>query len=258
MPRLNLAFLAICSLLVSGYAQADYHERLAGAKARCEAIPRTKSHTGLWFNPRGYRSYFERSMCYQGLALNFRQPALCRKVRQRHSLFGSSWGYSRQNCSKLVREAITQDAASIEKLRDAYRHNPVQLIEVTVRQDGNGRDIDVLPVFSAGTRQTYRFSAFIVDARGKRHRLVEQTFRLGQAKPSIVLFVKREQVIRAVPGFGPSASQLWAFELELAPPVGRGNALWPPAWLENLWPRAQRVQIVESRQAVERWRPVDP
>jgi hypothetical protein len=72
------------------------------------------------------------------------------------------------------------------------------------------------------------------------------------------LFVKREQVLRAVPGFSPSAPQSWLFELELAPPVGRGNALWPPAWLENLWPRARRVQNVESRQAVDRWRPVDP
>ncbi len=258
MPRRNLAFLVICGLLLSAYVQADYRERLAAAKARCETIPARKSHTALWFNPEGYRSYYERSMCYQELALHFRQPQFCQRVRQRRSLFGSSWGYSEQQCGKLVRQAISQDAASIEKLRDIYIHNPVQLIGVKLRQDGNGRDLDVLPVFSAGARQAYRFSVFIVDARGQRHRLIEQAFSLGQAKPSIVLFVKRGKVMRAAPGFSPSAPKLWVFELELVLPAGRGQALWPPAWLENRWPRAQRVQAVEMRQAVDRWRPAEP
>jgi len=257
MVRLRNTFLAACCLLFGGALHADYESRLAAAQTHCEEVPAMKSHSGLWLNPEGYRSYYERSMCFQELALDFRQPRFCRLVHQRYSLFGSSWGYSEKNCSKLVQQARQQDEERLAQWRQAYRRDPVRLLGVTLRQDGNGRDFDLIPVFSAGFRFGYRFSAFLLDPSGARHEVVTQGFRLGGVEPTISLFVRRDVITRAVPTFSAAAPFTWVFELEVALPAGRGNALWPPGWLERSWPRAQRVQALKSRQAVSPWRPAD-
>ena len=77
---------------------ASYPEHRAAAVARCEAIDPGAYQANLLFNPDGYRSYFLRSECFQRVATEFRDAALCSQVRQRPSLLVSSWGYSPSQC----------------------------------------------------------------------------------------------------------------------------------------------------------------
>jgi len=65
--------------------------------------------SGLLFNPVGYRSYYLRSECFQRIAIEFRDQKLCDLVKPRHSLFSSSWGYSKAQCGKLVHEGLAAD-----------------------------------------------------------------------------------------------------------------------------------------------------
>src|SRR5574338_59416 len=123
--RLLLALAAAALAATSGLAAtsapaASYDERRAMAVKECEAIDPAKYQSGLYFNPDGYRSYYLRSECFQRLAVRFRDQSPCARVKQRRSLFASSWGYSAKNCRALVESGLAKDRAELTEVRRAY------------------------------------------------------------------------------------------------------------------------------------------
>jgi len=243
-------------LLFSAWAQADYAARLSAAQLRCEAVPAMESHSGLLFNPKGYRSYYGRSACYQRLAVDFRQPEFCKMVWRRFSVFASSWGYSEENCISLFEQAALDDAESIAVIRDAYLRGPVRLIDAVLRKNGNRRDFDLLPAFTAGYASSYLLTFYIVNNQGDKVQIAEQGFSLGEAAPEISLYIKQEDIISRLAGFDEHQQYEMLFELRLMLPLGRGGAVWPLQWVDSFWPETERVQRLTLKQSVKAWRPI--
>ncbi|MBT8145448.1 MAG: hypothetical protein KJN90_01265, partial [Gammaproteobacteria bacterium] len=79
-------------------AATEYDSSLVKRVASCREIDADEYQTGLLLNPEGYRTYYTRSACFQRLAIEYRNPDLCREVRRRYALFSSGWGYSARNC----------------------------------------------------------------------------------------------------------------------------------------------------------------
>jgi hypothetical protein len=88
-------------------------------------------------------------------ALKFRDPSLCANVRQRRSLFSSSWGYSKANCDQLVVENIAADRKLLEEKRNGYLNRAIQLRDFRIERNGNGRDFDIIPTFTGEAANSY-------------------------------------------------------------------------------------------------------
>ena len=146
-----LFFPGLASILFA----ADYSQLRATAIKKCEAIAPAEYQSGLFFNPDGYRSYYVRSECFQRTAVQFRDDTLCSNVKRRYSILSSSWGYSQENCRKLVAEGIAADRDSLEKVKREYRLNPVRLRDFRVERNGNGHDFDIIPSFTGSYGHGY-------------------------------------------------------------------------------------------------------
>src|SRR5262249_5158433 len=88
--RCLLLLILVLQLAVAAAPGATYDESRSAALGRCDAIDPAASQSGLIFNPAGYRSFYLRSECLQTTAVQFRDEALCSRVKQRRSLFFSS------------------------------------------------------------------------------------------------------------------------------------------------------------------------
>jgi hypothetical protein len=241
-----------CGLVEAG----DYESRLAAALARCEQIPAMESHTGLIFNPDGYRSYYGRSACYQRLAVDFRDADFCEKVYRRYALFSSSWGYSEKNCRRLVREAVVGDRAEIERLKDAYSRAPVLAVDFKLQRNGNGRDFDLKPVFTDGFASGYSLEFLLLNSANEWISIYKQGVHLGSSEQRLNFYIKKGDIVALLPEFDDGQTYLMALDIIAAVPMGRGNARWPEAWLEQVWPQAERSQRLTRKQGVVEWRPM--
>jgi hypothetical protein len=127
---------------------ASYDELKAAALKSCQAIDSAAYQTGLFFNPDGYRSYYVRSECFQRTAVQFRDETLCAQVKQRYSLFSSSWGYSKARCAELVRAGVAADEQTLKETKQRYQQGAVRLRDFRLERNGNGRDFDIIPSFA--------------------------------------------------------------------------------------------------------------
>src|SRR5437773_10887804 len=132
---------AIVGLLfeVTSVFPASYDELRSAALKQCQAIDPAEYQSGLFFNPDGYRSYYVRSECFQRTAVQFRDEALCARVRQRRSLFSSSWGYSPGHCREIVAEGKAADRTELENVKRLYVADGVRLRAFQIERNGNGR-----------------------------------------------------------------------------------------------------------------------
>jgi hypothetical protein len=158
---LDIAF----SLLGCVSAAANqYDESKTAALKRCETIDPAAYQSGLMFNPDGYRSFYLRSQCFQQTAIEFRDPALCDRVRQRRALASSSWGYSREQCEKQLRAGIAADRKNLEAKKQEYLQGAIRLQTFRVVRNGNGRDYDIIPLFTGTQKNSYLLRFEIVEA----------------------------------------------------------------------------------------------
>src|SRR5688500_20041432 len=152
-----------CLLMGPSDATAfDYAEWHGKAVKACAAIDRSESQSGLMFNPDGYRSFYVRSKCFQEAAIQFRDAALCGQVRQRWSLFSSSWGYTASRCRQLVTEGMTRDRTELEAMKRAYVAGGMRLRDFRIVRNGNGRDFDIIPAFTGTYATSYTLTFEIV------------------------------------------------------------------------------------------------
>jgi hypothetical protein len=126
-----VVLFAACLLMGASEATAfDYAEWHFKPVKACEAIDPSESQSGLIFNPDGLRSYYVRSKCFQEAAVDYRDPALRAQVRQRRSLFSSSWGYAPARCRQLVAEGTARDRAELLSFTDTYAHGYTLTFEI--------------------------------------------------------------------------------------------------------------------------------
>jgi hypothetical protein len=243
--RMLIVAAFAASLLEAGAAAGSgYAELRAAAARRCEAIDPAEYQTGLMLNPDGYRSLYVRSACFQRAAVEFRDESLCAQVKRRWSLFSSSWGYSSKHCRQLVEEAVAGDRKELEEERSRYRQGAVKLRDFRIERNGNGRDFDIVPAFEAGWAHGYALRFEIVEAaEGSSVPLASNGFYLS-GDDNIRVFVRQADIRQRFPGFEPGRRYRVRGTLTLSVATGRMGGRWSDAFVERVFPAAERSQFL--------------
>jgi len=242
-PRIGAGALAI--LLAAHLAAAAYDEQRAAAVGRCEAIDPGEYQSGLLFNPDGYRSYFVRSECFQLAAKEFRDASLCAQVRERRSLFGSSWGYSPVQCRKEVQAGASADREAIAETRRQYLSHPLRLADFRVERNGNGRDLDLVPLFSGGHAGSYALRFDVLAAGGTAVPLHATGMHLN-GRSNVRLYVRAADVRARWPEFALGGRYRVRATLTLDVGPGSAGGRWADAVIEDVFPRADRTSALEK------------
>jgi len=248
---LVFAGLALCGApALSAAVTNDYDAQRAAAMRKCEAVDAREYQTGLLFNPDGYRSYYARSRCFQDAAIAFRDPGLCDRVRQRRSLFSSSWGYSRDNCRKLVGQGIDKDRAAIDAMKETYAQRHVRLAGFRIERDGNGRDIDIIPQFTGEDAHAYhlRFELLRDGAGAAPVLLHDSGFYLRGAGDDIRIYVPSTDIRQRFPEF--SLDRRFTVRATLTYSIGTGSyrGWWSPAFIDSRFAESERTQILSREE----------
>lgn len=237
---LIFALLAGC-LSAAGAAGNNYTKMRAAAVKRCEATDPAQYQTGLIFNPDGYRSFYARSACFQDTAVTFRDQSLCGHVKERWSLFSSSWGYSGKRCKQLVAEGAASDRKSLEDTKSRYLKQAVMLRDFRIERNGNGRDFDIIPVLDTGYPHGYTLRFEIIDtaAAGGSALLASSGFYLG-GDNNIRIFVRQADIRQNFPLF--QLQRPYRVRGTLVLDVGNGgqSGMWSDIFIERVFPAAER------------------
>ncbi len=215
----------------------------AAAIKRCEEIDWSRYQTGLLFNPDGYKSYYERSQCLQQAAVEFRDDSLCSHVRERWSLFFSSWAISPRECRKKVATAVAADAKELEEIKRQYKDSPVRLKTLRVERNGNGRDFDILPEFLAGYAHGYSLTFEIVGAGTSGAPVViHSSGYYLDANPNLRIYVKQSDIRQRFPEFALGRPYQVRATVELPLDVCGLGRCWSKEFVERLFPARERTQ----------------
>jgi hypothetical protein len=245
LPRI-LSGVVGGSLLAGGTAlSASYEQLRSAAVETCRSIDPAAYQSGLAFNPEGYRSYFVRSECFQRGAVEFRDESLCAEVRRRSSLLWSSWGYSRAQCSRLVREGIAADEEALAELRERYRQGAVRLRDFRLERNGNGRDFDVVPSFGGEYAHAYvlRLEILQSGAVGGAVLLDSGGYHLD-GDSNLRIFLRQEEIRKRFPDLALGRS--YPVRATLILDVGNGGqgGHWSDAFIERVFPIRERSQSI--------------
>jgi len=239
-----ILFAAIAALTApAAVSSASYEELKAAALKRCEALDPTAYQSGLLFNPDGYRSFYLRSECLQKTAVEFRDESLCAEVKQRRSLFSSSWGYAPARCAKLVRAGVAADEKTLTEMKQSYGHGAVKLRDFRVERNGNGGDFDLLPSFAGSYAHRYvlRFEIVAPDQSALLH---SAGYYLDGSNP-LRIFLRREEIRSRFAAFIPA--QLYTVRATLILDTGSGGQAgrWSEPFIERIFPPRERSQSLD-------------
>ena len=236
--------IALLGLLAPTAAFAfDYAEWHSKAVNACEVIDPSESQSGLIFNPDGYRSFYLRSKCFQEAAVTYRDPALCAQVRQRWSMFGSSWGYAPDRCRLLVAQGTVRDRAELLAMKKAYTAGGIKLRDFRVERNGNDRDIDIIPSFTGSYAHGYTLTFDIVPDTGAATLLHTSGYHLD-ATSNLNIYVRQADVKQRLPEF--SLNRRYDVRATVTLDVGFGgqSGYWSPAFIESVFPTRERTHWI--------------
>jgi hypothetical protein len=244
-PKSFPVILYCLSFMAMLVRSAGYTDLRTAAIEKCETIDPKEYQSGLFFNPDGYRSYYVRSECFQRAAVQFRDESLCSKVVRRYSLFSSSWGYSKRNCRKLVTEGMAADRRVLEKTKREYLLSPVRLQDFRIERNGNGRDFDIIPLFTGtyGHGYVLRFEALPSGAGNKSIALHFSGYYLD-GKNDIRIFLTQQDIKKRFPAF--SLNRSYTIRATIILDVGNGGpgGFWSDAFIERVFPVRKRSQTL--------------
>jgi hypothetical protein len=198
MKRLGQRIHPTCALLLVGVFTGDVAaggpEAASGLDA-CAAIPANSHVTGLFFNPEGMQTYYERARCYQELAVRLRDSALCARVEERRSWFLDGSAISSSACREAVAAQQRRDVATAARMRP-----PQHLRDIAVVRDNNGRDFDVLVRTTGGNGVGLWLTLVLIDATGRRHMLHSAPQPMDDRPAELSIFIPVERVPATPPG----------------------------------------------------------
>lgn len=242
-----LVFILAACFFAPRCLASDYAQRKATASQHCETINPSEYQTGLAFNPDGYKSFYVQSECYQNAAVQFRDASLCDRVRRRWSLLWSSWGVSTAQCRKLVASGMEADRTEIENEKRRYLASPPRLRNFQIKRNGNGRDIDILPEFSAGYPHGYTLTFEILGVRDQPVLLHSDGYYLDP-NSRLRIFVRQAEIRARFPEF--QLNHPYKVRATVTLSIGNGgmSGYWSDDFLERIFPAHERSQslTVES------------
>lgn len=240
------AVLALIALLI-GVAEAravDYAELRTRAIKACEGIDPSESQSGLLFNPDGYRSFYVRSKCFQEAAIQFRDAVLCGQVRQRWSLFSSSWGYSADRCRQLVDEGTARDRKAVGDMKRAYVGGGMKLRDFRIVRNGNGRDFDILPAFTGTHATGYTLTFEILPNASGPAILLHRLGYYVDEKSHLNIYVRQADIRQRFPAFSMNGSYTVRGTVTYDPGFGGQSGYWSPEFIERVFPARERSQSI--------------
>lgn len=243
--KFGFTLVLLCLIGVAGIRALEYATARAAAVAECEAIDPAAYQSGLYFNPDGYRSYYERSACFQKAAVQFRDESLCTSVRQRRSVFASSWGYSPAQCQKLVSEGIAADFAALDAMRRKYAQGAVQLRTFRIERNGNGRDFDIIPAFSGSYAHGYRLTFEILAASSSGAPvLIHSSGYYLDGNANLRIYVPQADIRYRLPNF--ALGRPYQVRATAILDVGNGgqSGSWSDAFIERVFAIRSRSQTL--------------
>jgi hypothetical protein len=232
----------------AGAAEDFYATRYAADLKRCEAISPDDYESGLAFNPDGYRSYYKRSECFQTMAATFRDESLCKNVKERWSLLWSSWAFSEKRCRELAGQSLEKDRPQLEKLRrDFISSGPIRLVDFSMRRELNGRSYGIYPRFEPGYahRYTLRFDLLAPEAPGGAALLVSYTGPFA-VPTGYAVGAPVDDLLKHFPAFTPGKTYRVRATFTFEPKDGGLSEMWSDAFVEKLFPRDIRMQVLEK------------
>ena len=241
------AAIVLATLLTQ--TPSTYDARLGAAVRECEAIDRSQSQSGLYGNPDGYRSYYVRSKCFQDAAVRFRSATLCEQARQRRSLFASSWGYSPATCRRLVSEGIANDRRELEQLRAAYARGGLELRDLRVEQNGNGRDFDIIPTFVGTGKGSHLLTLDILPEDGRPAVTIYSSGHYVDAGAELRLYITGAEIRRRLPDFVAGRRYTVRATMTLSMPTGSSSSEWSDAFVEAVFPAQERSRTLTKEVA---------
>lgn len=222
---------------------SDYDRQRTSAIAKCEAIRPSDYQTGVLFNPAGYRSYYVRSVCFQETAVRFRDDSLCSQVRQRWSLFFSSWGYSSTRCRDLVRQGAAADVTTLEEMKRLYEAGGIVIRDFRIEPNGNGRDFDIIPSLAGTYSHRYRLTFEILDPDGSRPpALLYADGQYLDANSNLRLYIRQSDLRQRLPNLAPGRSCRVRATVSLDIGTGGPSGYWSPAFLERVFAARERTR----------------
>jgi hypothetical protein len=244
-PAHGLLPVVLCLLALASVRANDYDTARSAAVSKCEAINPSEHQSGLLFNPDGYRSYYVRSECFQRTAVQFRDDTLCARVRQRRSLFSSSWGYSPAHCREIVAEGKAADRTELDDMKRLYVADGVRLRAFQIERNGNGRDFDILPVFSGGYGHGYTLKFEILDGNASDVPvLVHASGYYVDASSNLRIYVRQTDIRERFSNF--ALNRPYRVRATIVLDVGTGGSAgsWSDAFIERVFPVRERSQSI--------------
>lgn len=223
-------------MFVSVTSAADLQQETSRLRAHCSAIPADRYSTGLIFNPKGYETSYERSACFQSLALELRDGRLCHQARERTSLLFDGSGISPAACNRKIAEQIRQDA------KDAVRLHKLQKLDaLSLTRNGNRRDINVHIQTSGGAVASYRLALSLLSDDGGQRNLLSDWQPMDDQPGEIVLLIHQSSLIQALAGHPVDRAIRLRAALDLVPQSLGDQAVYSHV------PRNERESVVETR-----------
>lgn len=186
-------------------ASADpLQEQAARRRAACEAIEPRQGQTGMVFNPPELQTVYDRSACYQSLALLLRDKSLCRLAVERRSWIFDGSGISPDACAAAVRAQVLRDAQDA----GAQREQHVTVVEVV--RNGNGRDYDVLVGTSGGSPVPHRLTVALAVGDGGERVVHSDRQPLGADGAQLRILLRGATVEQALAGAAGHSVQVTA------------------------------------------------
>ena len=243
-PARYLLVPAACLFGLSSVLASPYDEKRAAAVKRCEAIDPAASQSGLVFNPDGYRSYYLRSECFQRTAIEFRDDSLCAQVKERRSLFFSSWGYSERRCRELVAEAAARDRQALEAMKELYTKGGMRLRDFRVERNGNGRDFDIIPLFTGDYAHGYALRFEIVQPDAATPTLLHANGYFVDQGSNLRIYLPQADVRQRMTEF--TLDRPYSVRATATLDVGTGTASgnWSDAFIERVFPPQERSHSI--------------
>ena len=223
-------------------AEADQLvKRYAIAVNKCKTIDPDEYRSGLVFNPDGYQSYYVRSVCFQHVAIDFRDPVLCSEVSRRLALFSSSWGYSERNCRKLVKEKQDKDRIYIEEDKAKVANKFVRLNDFTIAANNNGRVFILSPTFTSGYSHSYHLNITLIDPQDNTHSsLIHSNGYRLDGKGKMRIHLQSKEIRERFPTFTLNRPYIVEANLVLI----TGSAFINEKFINGVWPLEDRSQTI--------------
>jgi len=222
----------------------SYEAARTAAIATCEAIDPNAYQAGLALNPDGYRSYYVQSECLQRAAVRFRDLKLCERVRQRHSLLSSSWGYSPANCRTLVTQGVDADRRELEDSKRQYLSGgAMSLRDFRLVRNGNGRDYEVLPAFEGVNGHGYMITVEIVGDDGKAVAIHSNGY-YADPRSGLSLFIPQQDIRARLPGFTPGRTYQVRVNATFTLPGASDSRFMSETFVEGLFALRDRTRSV--------------